>query len=182
MAADTLTCAKLNDSTIVGATLRAIAVFLILSIVGAVRAAEPDPYAPLWLTKGAWRISQPNQAPYDLVNQCALAGKYFVCAQTTNGKAGSLLIFIPADKPGRYYTQSVTPEGRGTRRGDLEISGDRWIYTTTWDTGGKTIYYRTANVFTGKNRIHFEQAESTDNKEWVVKATGDETRTGKAAR
>jgi hypothetical protein len=165
-------------------TLPAIVLFLLLSIVSTALPAEPDAYAPLWLYKGSWQISRQNQPPEKLVNLCSLVGRYFVCEQTANGTPGALLIFIPAGKPGKYYTQNVRPEGRASGRGDLEIAGDRWIYSSTWDAGGKTIYYRTTNVFSGKNRIHFEQAESTDNKEWVVKATGDEVRltTAKAAR
>jgi hypothetical protein len=165
-------------------TLPAIVLFLLLSLAPTASPAEPDAYAPLWLYKGSWQISRPNQPQEKLVNLCSLVGRYFVCEQTTDGTPGALLIFIPAGKPGKYYTQNVRPEGRASGRGDLDIAGDRWVYSSTWDAGGKTIYYRTTNVFTGKNRIHFEQAESTDNKEWVVKATGDEVRltTAKPAR
>jgi len=93
-----------------------------------------------------------------------------------------MIVFIPTSKPGHYYTQNITLEGRATSRGDLEISGDRWVYSSTWDAGGRTVYYRTTNEFSGKNRIHFEQAESTNGKDWTVKASGDEQRITGAAR
>jgi hypothetical protein len=134
-------------------------------------------YAPLWLYNGSWQVTR-NGAPAEkLVNACSLTGQFFVCEQTVNQGPPALLIFVPAGQPGRWYTQTVTLEGRGTRRGDLEISGDRWVFSSTWNPEGKTVYYRTTNVFSDKNHIHFEQAESADNKTWVVKVSGDEVRT-----
>jgi hypothetical protein len=134
-------------------------------------------YTSLWLYSGSWRVTRKDRPADKLTNQCALVGRYFTCEQTVNGVAGNLLIFIPTpNKTGHYYTQNVTPEGRATSRGDLEIQGDRWQYSSTWDQGGSTVYYRTTNVFIGKTRIQFEQAESTDNKNWIVKNTGEEIR------
>ena len=112
------------------------------------------------------------------MNRCALVGRYFTCQQTINGKQGNLLVFVAAEKPGHFYTQNITPEGRATGRADLEISGDHWTYTSTWDQGGKTTYYRTTNVFTGKSKIHFEQEESSDGKDYKVTGSGDEVKGG----
>jgi len=154
---------------------------LMLSAAAALHAA--DAYTPLWLYSGSWRVTHKDQPQDKLTNQCALVGHFFTCEQTVNGVPGNLLIFIPApNKPGHYYTQNVRPEGRATSRGDLEIEGDRWVYTSTWDQGGSTVYYRTTNVFTGKNKIQYEQAESTDNKTWTVKNTGEEVRVSGPAR
>ncbi len=138
-----------------------------------------DPYTPLWLYAGSWRVGHNNDQSADkLTNHCALVGRYFICEQTVNGIPGNLLIFIPVPgKPGHYYTQNVRPEGRASSRGDLEIQGDKWIYSSNWDQGGSTIYYRTTNIFTGRDKIQWEQAESTDNKNWTVKNGGEEIRT-----
>ena len=116
------------------------------------------------------------------MNDCALVGRYFACQQTVNGAPSELLIFIPAKETGRYYTQSVMPEGRAGGRGDLEISGNKWTYSSTWNQGGKTTYYKTINTFTGKNQIHFEQLESPDNRDWKSTNSGDEVRIGAANR
>lgn len=141
-------------------------------------------YAPLWLYQGAWHVTRANLAPPakpdELVNQCALLGKYFTCGQMVNGKPAELLVFVLADKPGHYYTQTVNPQGRAGGRGELQISGDHWTFSSTWDEGGKTTYYRTINVFTGKDRIHFEQAESPDGKDYKVTGSGDEVRIARA--
>jgi hypothetical protein len=153
----------------------------------AMRAPAVDPvYAPLWLYQGTWQVSRSDLAaggkPDELKNQCALLGKYFACQQTINGQQGALVIFIPASGAGQYYTQFVRLEGVASGRGNLEIAGDRWTYTSTRDASGETLYYRTINVFTGKNRIHFESAESGDGKNWKVTGSGDEVRVGAEAR
>jgi hypothetical protein len=139
-------------------------------------------YAPLWSYQGAWHVTRANSAPGakpdQLLNQCALLGKYFTCSQVVNGKPSELLIFVPTDRPGHYYTQTVNPDCRAGGRGELEISGDHWIFSSTWDQGGRTTYYRTTNVFTGKDKIHFEQAESPDGKDYKVTASGDEVKVG----
>lgn len=150
------------------------------------KAADPV-YAPLWLYQGSWEITRKDLAtgakPEHLVNQCALLGKYFACQQTVNGADGGLVIFIPAGKPGHYYTQNVMPEGRATGRSDLEISGDHWTYSSRWpQENGKIVYYRTINVFSGKDHIHFEQAESPDGRQWTTKGSGDEQRAEKKVK
>lgn len=144
-------------------------------------------YAPLWLYQGTWQVTRKSDnkeaKPEQLANHCALLGKYFACQQSINGTEGALVIFIAAGKPGHYYTQNITPEGRATGKADLEISGDRWTFSTRWPQGnGKITYYRTINVFTGKNHIHFEQEESADGMQWTQKDSGDEVRAGAAAR
>jgi len=144
-----------------------------------------DPvYAPLWLYSGSWKITRnnlsPGAKPDELVNQCTLIGKYFACQQTVNGSVAELLIFVPGSTPGRYHTQSVLPSGRAGGLGELQISGDRWIFSSSYNPGGSSVYVRTTNQFQDKNHIHFEQAESTDNQQWVVKNSGDEVRVSAA--
>jgi hypothetical protein len=156
---------------------------LLILLSSALMAAPIDPaYAPLWPYQGTWQVTRSGTAagkkPDELVNQCAQIGKYFACQQTINGKAGGLLIIIPTGQAGRYYTQTIMPEGRATGRDDLEISGTKWIYSSRRQQGGKTTQYRTINDFVGKDHIHFERAESTDGKQWTVTDSGDERRAG----
>jgi hypothetical protein len=144
-------------------------------------------YAPLWLYQGTWQVTrksaEKSARPEQLVNRCALLGTYFACQQTVNGTERGLVIFVPAQKPGHYYTQTITPEGRATARADLEISENRWTYLSRWpQENGKVTYFRTSNVFTSKDHIHFEQAESSDGAQWTVKDSGDEVRASSAGR
>jgi hypothetical protein len=103
-------------------------------------------------------------------------GIYFVCEQTVNDKPAALQVFIPTGSPGHFYTQSILPEGRATGLDGLEISGNRWIFTSRRREGGTTTYFRNTNVFTDKNHIHFESAQSPDGKRWTVHESGDEVR------
>jgi len=138
----------------------------------------------LWLYEGVWQVTRSNSSkaskPERLVNECGLIGRYFACQQTVNEKTGGLLIFIPADSPGHYFTQIVMPDGRATGRDDLVISGDTWTFTSRRLDNGRATYYRTVDTFAGRTRIHFEQAQSTNGNDWTVKATGDERRVGDA--
>ena len=164
-----------------------VAVCLASSCSGqTVRPGGPT-YAPLWLYEGSWRLTPKTamgEEKTNLVdNSCHLFGKYFACQQTVNGKIGGLIVFVPAEKPGHYYTQAINPDGRATGRGELEISGEHWIYSSSYEDSGKTIYHRTKNDFSGNDKIHFEQAESFDGEHWTVKGSGDEERvTGNPAK
>lgn len=141
-------------------------------------APASDPYAPLMLYNGTWQVTHKDGAkPDTLVNKCSKVGNFFVCDQSVNAGPSALLVFIPrADKPGLYYTQNIRPEGRATSRAELEIKGDTWTFFSTWDNGGQTTYYRTVNTFSGRTKIHFEQLESSNNKDWKTTGSGDETR------
>ena len=158
---------------------------LTCSLAHAAPVADPV-YGPLWLYQGTWHITGKTAGakPDELKNQCALVGKYFVCQQTVNGQTGALLMFIPkANDAGHYYTQNVNLQGRASGVGDLEITGDRWIYSSRWDQGGgQSTYYRTTNVFSGKNHIHYEQAESSNGRDWNLTNSGDEVRVSTTAR
>ena len=141
-----------------------------------------DAYAPLRLYQGTWRVKSGHGGDAAkatvLSNECARIGQFFGCQQTVDGKAEALILFLPYGKPGHYYTQAVTVEGRAMGRGDLEIEGSRWTYSSKSDDGGKQTWYRTTNEFSGTDRIHYEQAESSDGVKWVVKGAGDEERGG----
>ena len=158
-------------STVLGGTLA------LMGMTSAQGAA--DPYAPLRLYEGAWQVtSTPTPAgkkPDRLVNDCAQIGRYFACQQTVNGKPSALVVFIPDTVPGHYHTQIVLPDGAASGpSGTLTVTGNRWIYLG--QPGAKGVRYRTINVFSGHDHIHFESARSTDGKTWTVTMAGDETR------
>src|SRR6185437_8442577 len=77
---------------------------------------------------------------------------------------------------GHYYTQTVMPEGRATGRDDLEISGNKWTFTSRRLEYGKSKYCRSIYTFADHNHIHFEQAQSADGTHWTAKASGDQVR------
>ena len=135
------------------------------------RAAGSDPYAPLKLYEGAWRLQIGSKPPDEISNRCAQLSTFFVCEQVVNGKRAALITFLPKDQPGQYWTNSLSPDAKANGRGELTIMGDRWVYL-----GHDIKYYRTVNIFTGRDRIHFESAESDDGEKWVVTNSGEESR------
>ena len=155
------------------------ALIAVTALMGATRTrGATDSYAPLRLYEGTWQVTQTTPAgrqPDRLVNDCAQIGHYFACQQTVNGKPGPLVVFIPEIVPGHYHTQVVLPDGTALGpSGSLTIAGDRWTYLG--QPSAKGVRYRTINVFSGHDRIHFESARSTDGKTWTVTMAGDETR------
>jgi hypothetical protein len=138
-----------------------------------------DPFAALRLFDGTWQVTRKGASkPEILINRCAVLGQFFACGQNVNEAPSGLVVFIPVNnEPDHYYTQTIMPEGRATGRDDLRIEGKRWTYTSRRDEYGTTTYYRTINDFSDKNHIHFERAESNNNKDWNVKNAGDEVRT-----
>ncbi|MDQ2929648.1 MAG: hypothetical protein M3Y05_02345 [Gemmatimonadota bacterium] len=87
-----------------------------------------------------------------------------------------LIIFLPQAKRGVYATQGVNAEGFALGRGTLVIDGDHWTYGSVEKVGDTTTYHRTTNVFTGRDRIHFQSARSGDGVTWTAGADGDEIR------
>jgi hypothetical protein len=89
----------------------------------------------------------------------------------------ALIVFVTAEAPLTYHTQPILPDGHATGRGDLTIDGNHWTFLGKDVETDKTTWYRTENYFTGKDKIHFEQFESTDDKKtWKMTNSGDEVR------
>lgn len=161
-----------------GGNLRALALLFFICVSTVLAWGPSDPFWTLWLYNGTWQVTRKDQPPQTLVNRCSSFGKFFACEQSVNGASVALLIFVPGNQAGHFFTQSVKSDGRAGGRGELQIDHNTWVYLSNWNDGGKTTFYRTTNVYEGRNRIHFEQAESTDNKTWVVKNSGDEVHPG----
>lgn len=96
-------------------------------------------------------------------------------------KSGRLLAtvlvgtLVPDAMEGHYHTRIVLPDGAALGLpGTLTIAGDHWAHLGEPDAKG--VRYRTVNIFSGRDRIHFESARSTDGKTWTVTMAGNETR------
>ena len=143
-----------------------------------------DQLAPISVYDGGWTITATTTMagagkPDELVNHCSRATAYYACEQVVNGKPMALIVFTATEVPGKFHTQVVLPDGFSTGRGDLTISDNHWTFLGKDVEKDKTTYFRTENYFTGRDKIHFEQYESTDNKTWVKKNEGDEVRASK---
>lgn len=137
-----------------------------------------DAYAPLRVYEGTWIVTKtkpPSKISDSLVDECALIGHYFACQQTINGEPKDLFIIIPRQETGHYYTQGVNQEGFAYGRAELLIEGNTWTYSSK-SRDEKPTFYKTVNVFTGTDHIHFEQSQSPDGVHWTVTEVGDEVR------
>ena len=139
--------------------------------------------AMLTVLNGEWTVTSPHAMAGpgktdSLVNHCSMADAYYSCEQVVNGKSLALIVFTATEAAGSYHTQIVLPTGYSTGRADLKIDSSHWTYLgkSTSDDGKTTTWYRTENVFTGRDRIHFEQYESTDGTTWKKTNEGDEVR------
>lgn len=161
------------------AMLNALALLLLANSAPTVAAPT---FTDIAVYNGAWTVTATKTVagsgkPDSLVNHCTQGLAYYACEQVVNGKSLALIVFVPAETPLTYHTQPVLPNGYATGRGDLTISGDHWTFLGKDVEGDKTTWYRTENYFTGKDKIHFEQFESTDNKTtWKMTNSGDEVR------
>jgi hypothetical protein len=153
----------------------------VIAISAAAQSFPDSVYAPLWNYNGTWKAAISGKSPDTIVNHCARTGLFFVCEQNVNGQPGALLVFVPVDAEGHYRTNPVQKDGHAYGPGELEIKGDHWIYMGKDEQGGKTIWYRTTNDFSGNDHIHFEQAKSTDKVNWEVQRSGNEVRVDKGS-
>lgn len=144
-----------------------------------------DPYAPLRLYDGKWDVQpaggdKPVEAVH-LENHCAKVGEFFACNQFVNNKNKALVVFLPLhplENGGYLYrNQALRPEGDDPSNwGSLEITGDRWVYSSDNTDKGKKTYWQTINVFSGADKIHFEVRRSEDAIKWATTMSGDEAR------
>lgn len=147
--------------------------------------AANDPYTPVRLYDGNWELvpagADKPATPMRLENHCAKVGEFFACNQIVNGKNEALVVFLPThalEKGGyAYRNQGLRTNGdSGGTWGDLEIVGDRWVYSNENNDKGKKTYHRTINVFSGSDKIHFEVQSSDDAVKWTTGMSGDEVR------
>jgi hypothetical protein len=139
-------------------------------------------FGPMRVYEGTWTVVSAHTMagegrPDTIVNHCNEGTAFYTCEQIVNGKPLALIVYTATDDPTKFHTQPVFPSGQAAGRGDLTVAGDHWTFLGSGtDDGGKQVFYRTENYFTGRDKIHFEQYESGDNKTWVKKNSGDEVR------
>ena len=134
-------------------------------------------FEPLMAYAGTWQVSRAGAPkPETLINKCEVLGEFFACAQNVDGQAGPLVVFLRHGEPGHYQVQNIMPSGRATGLTELQLTGNTWTYFNRQSENGVATYYKTTNVFSGKNKIHFESSHSSNNKDFTVDASGDEVK------
>ena len=139
-------------------------------------------FAPLKVYEGTWTVVSAHTMagegrPDTIVNHCTEGTGFYTCEQVVNGKSLALLVFTATDDPTKFHSQPVLPNGQAVGISDLTIIGDHWTFLGSGtDSSGRQIFYKTVNIFTGRDKIHFELYQSGDNKTWVKNNEGDEVR------
>ena len=144
--------------------------------------APQKPFAALEAYNGTWTVKalhpfSGKEGTVDhLENRCHAGRAFYTCEQVVNGEPAALVIFTLNKEPGKFDVDNVFPNGHCSSNTDLFVKGDHWTYLShATGEGGKT--YRTENVFTGPDHIHFTQFESADQgKTWTETNSGEETR------
>jgi hypothetical protein len=153
--------------------------FALLGSAATPPASSKADFAPLLAYQGTWHVMRKDAKdpkPDILINHCSLLGQFFACAQNVNAQPGALVVFLHKGAPGHFLVQNIMPDGRATGLTDLTVNGDTWTYMDRRDENGQTTFYRTLNVFSGRNKIHFESSHSKNGKDYSVDLSGDESR------
>lgn len=135
-----------------------------------------DPYAPLGLYQGQWRLTPAGGAmALEVSNHCARTGLFFACEQVVDGKPFALVVFQPTGgTPQRYTYRSQILQADGSAPGawsEVTIEGPHWTYLSQG-----AVRRRTLNAFSGPDRIHYTVQHSADGLSWVTDSEGDEQR------
>jgi hypothetical protein len=144
-----------------------------------------DPYTPLRQLNGKWDVAMPAPdkaaAPTHLENRCGQVGEFYACNQIVNGKNTALVIFLPSHALPNggysYRNQALRTEGDNSGAwSNMEITGDRWVYSSESTENGKKTHWQTVNIFSGSDKIHFDVQRSDDGVKWTTTMSGDEAR------
>ncbi len=118
------------------------------------------------------------------VSNCAWSPDHIfvVCdqANTVNGKAErDLSIYAFDPEKTEYHMFGMSPGGGTPRVTELTISPDhsRWEYLGSAEISGKTVQFRTVNIFHDNDHVDWWSEYSTDGgAHWVKMGEGKESR------
>jgi hypothetical protein len=122
--------------------------------------------------------------PVSGVTTCAWSPNhvFVVCDQDllTDGKPGrDLSVYAFDAEKNTYHMFGMSPSAESARVTELSISSDqnRWEYLGNAKIGGKSVQFRTVNVFHDADHVAWSSEFSNDNgAHWVRMGEGKETR------
>jgi hypothetical protein len=90
-----------------------------------------------------------------------------------------LSVYAYASKTSKFYFYGISLGEEKPHTTALAITndGERWVYTSSNDIGGKTVQFRTTNQFHGNDAVDWWSEFSTDGgTTWTKTGEGKETR------
>ncbi len=90
---------------------------------------------------------------------------YLICEQLVKAPDGDhpqLTIYSFNSKDGNYSYATIGDPGAKPTTGTVEIKGNIWTYSSSFDNSGKTTQIRTTNEFTSPDKEVFKAERSDD--------------------
>ena len=156
-----------------------------LLCVSAAAAAADGGLDRIAVYAGTWHTQAEDYAtPYSkagtetgvLHNDCWRGRAFYTCEQIVDGQPKALIVFQRGKDDDHYVTHALPADGSAGGDGTLIVAGGRWTFPWQFGDHGKTVYARTVNVFSGRDRIDYRQEYSYDQVHWTPMAKGTETR------
>lgn len=138
-----------------------------------------------WVGEGKLLNTDFSKAmPVGGVTKCAWSPDriFMVCDQDllTDGKPGRDLSVYAFDPEKRtYHMFGMSPSGERPRVTDLSISadGNRWEYLNKAEISGKSVQFRTVNIFKDNDHVDWwSEYSADDGAHWIRMGGGKESR------
>ncbi|MBV9276878.1 MAG: DUF1579 family protein [Candidatus Eremiobacteraeota bacterium] len=158
--------------------------FIALTAAPSLGADAGSPAENLAMFAGSWQsqatLQQPSGKPMQVSGtiSCAWSSPahiFLVCdgnatfeGDTTPHYQLSVYTYDAASK--QYGFANVTPNTLTSP--DLTLSGTTWTYSGKMTNAGKTIYFRTLNIFESPNFYRFRSESSPDGSHWTTNIEG----------
>lgn len=118
------------------------------------------------------------------VSNCAWSPDHIfvICDQDVTSEDGPtrfLSIYAFDPKTSQFHFYGLSPSGDKPRTGDVEVTrnGEYWVYLSSTEIKGKTVQFRTTNVFHGTDHVEWWSEFSADGgKTWTKTGEGKEVR------
>lgn len=136
-------------------------------------------YAGTWHTQAEHYATPYSKAGKETAtqhNDCWRGRAFYACEQIVDGQPKALIVFQRGKDDDHYVTHALPVDGSAGGDGTLIVAGGRWTFPWQFGDHGKTVYARTVNVFSGRDRIDYRQEYSYDQVHWTPMAKGTETR------
>lgn len=134
-----------------------------------------------WQTEGLLAGSE-SKVTSSMECRWSPQGTYVVCEQLVKIAGGDhrqLTIYSYNARDNNYSYTTLSDRGARPTSGRLEIKGNIWTYSSSFEAGGKVIHIRTTNEFTDP-RTEVFKAESSDDggATWRTSVQGTAHKTG----
>jgi len=166
-------------------SLPCLLMFLFLCSLASAQADDPTKklgaFVGKWKTEGAFTGSD-NKVTSILECRWSPQGVFLICDQAVS-MAGAIHHQLTAysynSKDGNYSYTTIADPGAKPTSGTVEIKGNVWTYTSTFENNGKVTQIRTTNEFTDPaTEVFMVESSSDGGATWKAVLQGVARKTG----